>query len=364
MKTLVFACLWLGWMGTGFAQESITLRTIDEKALQAITASANEVGVPMMPGSRLFKNVGVPSPVPAAPSRPPESRLDHLLKAAAHLEAAGEPDQAHRVRQLAAQEREALLARLKALQAEVDRLQHLLGNIPQVLVEVKMMELDRKKLRATGFDFARLGPDGKSVAGVGGIGQADKLVDFKVVDENDPLIQLLGSLRKDGLMKVLSAPKLVTVSGQRALFQVGGQVPVMTPKDDGSQQIEYQNYGTRMDLVATVMEDQTIRLEIHPRISEIIEAQDPTTAPPGPLAMRVREIDTAVEMQSGQTLVIAGLAQRRDAGRPAEKDNADQPQEAGSDAEVDQNGEEPQLIILATPRIMRPPVASRPHPSY
>ena len=66
-----------------------------------------------------------------------------------------------------------------------------------------------------------------------------------------------------------------------------------------------------MDFVPIVLGNGRIRLEVRPRVSEI----DPTrsvevgsTTVPG---LRVREVDTGVEMQAGQTLALAGLVQTR-----------------------------------------------------
>src|SRR6516165_3748493 len=85
------------------------------------------------------------------PARP-EAIIDHLLRAAEHLEAAGRADDATRLRDEAKRltlgndllgRKEAELA---CLQQEVDRLRALAGQDAEVLLEFVTIEVDRRKL--------------------------------------------------------------------------------------------------------------------------------------------------------------------------------------------------------------------------
>ena len=83
------------------------------------------------------------------------------------------------------------------------------------------------------------------------------------------------------------------------------------PQSLGTTSIEYKKYGTQIDFLPIVLGNGKIRLEVRPRISE----RDPTlsveiqgTSVP---ALTLREVDTAVEMQAGQTFALAGLVQMR-----------------------------------------------------
>ena len=66
-----------------------------------------------------------------------------------------------------------------------------------------------------------------------------------------------------------------------------------------------------MDFVPIVLGENRIRLEVRPRVSELDESRgvafNGNTVP----GFRVREVDTAVEMNAGQTLALAGLVQTK-----------------------------------------------------
>jgi len=190
----------------------------------------------------------------------------------------------------------------------------------QVLVRVKLIEAARTKLERLGFDFAQI-RDGRvsryrSLADAAFADQQPSAVvagselRFGVVGKQDKLFSVLKALSKDDLVRVLAAPNLVTVSGRPSYFQVGAEVPFGIPGDGGSSQIEQKFAGTRMDISPTVLDGGRIRLEVRLRVSEV--APMPVPVFPGALpALRTWAVDTAVELEPGQTLIAGGLVQKR-----------------------------------------------------
>ncbi len=196
------------------------------------------------------------------------------------------------------------------------------GGVHQVLLNVKVMEVSRTKLRRLGFDFAQLSSSGGFIAsGVSGllasvsqtsvVTNGAETLSFGITSGNDVFFGFLDALEQNDLLKILADPVLTTVSGRPAQFNVGGEFPIIVPQSLGTVSIEYKKFGTQVDFLPIVLGNGNIRLEVRPRVSEI----DPTrsvvvnnTTVPG---LRVREIDTAVEMKAGQTLALAGLVQQR-----------------------------------------------------
>ncbi len=182
------------------------------------------------------------------------------------------------------------------------------GGVQQVLLRVKVMEVSRTKLRRLGFDFAHFTNDGFAVSSVSGLitafaqatqtatGGAGANFNFGVIGDNSAFFGVIEALRQDNLLKILAEPDLVTVSGRPSFFNVGGEFPILVPGGLGTVSVEYNG---------------NIRLEVRPRISEVDNTRSITinnTTVPG---LRVREVDTAVELRAGQTLAIAGLVQTR-----------------------------------------------------
>jgi pilus assembly protein CpaC len=195
------------------------------------------------------------------------------------------------------------------------------GGVQQVLLSVKVMEVSRTKLRALGFDFAQFSGGDSVISTVSGLiasssnGQVvtsgGETFALGFVDGNNAFFGVLEALRQNDLMKVLAEPKLVTVSGRPAFFNVGGEFPILVPQSLGTVSIEYKKFGTQVDFVPIVLGNGNIRLEVRPRVSEVDNTrsvQINNTTVPG---LRVREIDTGAEMRAGQTLALAGLIQTR-----------------------------------------------------
>ena len=199
------------------------------------------------------------------------------------------------------------------------------GGVQQILLHVKVMEVSRSKLRSMGFDFTNVnGNDviASTVSGLiarplsfggGGIPATTggELFSLGIIDGNNNFNAFLEALRQNNLMKILAEPTLTTISGRPASFNVGGEFPILIPQSLGTVSVQYRSFGTQIDFVPLVLDNGNIRLEVRPRVSEIdttrsVEIND-TTVP----GLRVREVDTAVELKAGQTLAIAGLIQTR-----------------------------------------------------
>ena len=106
---------------------------------------------------------------------------------------------------------------------------------------------------------------------------------------------------------------MVTTSGRPASFNVGGEFPILVPQSLGTVSIEYKSFGTQIDFLPLLLGNGNIRLEVRPRVSERDFSNSvrlPGSNQDVP-ALRVREVDTAVEMKPGQTLALAGLVQSR-----------------------------------------------------
>jgi hypothetical protein len=275
----------------------------------------------------------------------PDEKVDRLLKAAAHLEAAGELEEARRIRALAGKETAALLARLKALEAEVRELRERTGALTQVRVQVRLLEVSRTKLRKLGVDLSHL--EGNRVEKVL-VGNGCCRGGTQIVRPGAQILQVVEALRKDGLARVLAEPTLVAVSGRPAMLRCGGEFPASVPPPDGSEPLHYKEYGTEVSILPRVLDDGQIRLEMRLKISEL---DDPARVPPGQDSfprLNVRQTNTSVEMRSGETIVCGGLIHNRVA---AQHGGARQPQKA-SERHMEGEKEEVELLVLVTPEIV------------
>ena len=198
------------------------------------------------------------------------------------------------------------------------------GGVQQIMLKVRVMEVSRTKLRRLGVDFASFSDNGgfvssisdlitsSSIAG-GEVAASGESIRFGVLGNNSTFFGFIDALQQNQLAKVLADPTITTVSGRPAQFNVGGEIPVPIPQGINQVTIQYKPYGTQIDFVPIVLGNGNIRLEVRPRVSDLDYANAITLVgsnSPIP-ALRVRQVDTGVEMKAGQTLALAGLVQTR-----------------------------------------------------
>ena len=107
---------------------------------------------------------------------------------------------------------------------------------------------------------------------------------------------------------MLSNPKVITKSGTQANFTVGGEVPVPYSNAQGVG-AEFKKFGVILNVLPVIVTekkdtvDVQLQLEVsNPDYSKPVSVGG-TTIP----SMITRQIQTEVELKSGETLVIGGL---------------------------------------------------------
>ena len=208
------------------------------------------------------------------------------------------------------------------------------GGVQQVLLQVKVMEVSRTKLRNFGFDWGDLNQNGSfavngvsgllntavNQSGGGGTGASTALgalqpgnaqnFSFGVLNSGNHFFGVLDLLTQKSVAKVVAEPQLVTVSGRPAQFMVGGSFPIIVASAF-YQSVQWRNYGTQVDFVPIVLGNGAIRLEVRPQVSELDPSQGTTLNGTTVPAIIMRQVDTAAELRAGQTLALAGLVQQR-----------------------------------------------------
>lgn len=202
------------------------------------------------------------------------------------------------------------LAELNCLQTEIDELRRSTGTPQQILIRVQALEVSLTKLRELGAEFSRRDERAaKKPAQVASLLQNPN-GRFGVIDDGESFLSVIESLQQRNIAKVLADPSIVAVSGRPATFNVGGEFPIPAPP--GSQQaVDFQQYGTKVDVLAIVQGDNRVRLELRVRVSERDDSRSVEIEGTRVPALHVRQCDSAVELEFGQTGLLTGLVQRR-----------------------------------------------------
>ena len=127
------------------------------------------------------------------------------------------------------------------------------------------------------------------------------------------LSSMLEAFERVGLVRTLAEPNLTAVSGESAKFLAGGEFPVPIGQDNqGRITVEFKPFGVGLGFTPVVMSGGRISLKVSTEVSELsnvgaLQLNSSLTIP----GLSVRRAETSVEMQSGSSLMIAGLLQSK-----------------------------------------------------
>jgi pilus assembly protein CpaC len=179
--------------------------------------------------------------------------------------------------------------------------------VQTVLLHTKIMEVSRTKLRALGIDWSFTSSDFNISSNIGNLVREQATTGgLSIISGSSQFDANFRALRQNNLVKVLAEPTLVAQHGRPATFTVGGELPIpmITQTNFG---VQYKRYGTTVDFVPFVVGPGRIRLEVRPEVSDV----DPSRSVQGIPGLVTRFLETAVELNAGQTLALGGLLQLR-----------------------------------------------------
>lgn len=101
---------------------------------------------------------------------------------------------------------------------------------------------------------------------------------------------------------ILAEPRLAARSGGSAKFLAGGEFPISISNINGTT-IEFKEFGIQLSVTPEVDRNNNIRAEVETEVSAI----DNSVAVQGVPGLLTRKTSTAINMRSGETLVISGL---------------------------------------------------------
>src|SRR6266702_1441357 len=201
-------------------------------------------------------------------------------------------------------------------------------NPQQVLLEVRVAQLDRTSLKKLGISLLMKGTTaegfvnnitapasgdtciaGKSSNSV--LGSFNPLDPFQIGISHLPsgVGAVLQALTTKGFAKVLAEPNLLVKSGQEGNFLAGSKIPYSIVTSTGgtaTTSIVFVDVGVKLRFKPEVAENGNISLKIDPAEVSTIQG---TLAVNGYPIIDTREVRTNVELKDGESLVLAGLLQ-------------------------------------------------------
>ncbi len=208
-------------------------------------------------------------------------------------------------------------------------------NQDQVMLKVKVVEMQRDVLKQLGIDYAANGLDifGAKVVGAtlfpfsatgtvpsnlfnpllnGGKGTiTNPAVGF--FNKNNTFGTQLQALERNGVSRTLAEPTLTAISGESAKFLVGGEFPIITgiDADTRTATVTFKEFGVGLNFTPVVLSGGRISLKVATEVSEIDNSTSVTMSGTTIPGLKTRRADSTMEIPSGGSLVMAGLIQQQ-----------------------------------------------------
>jgi pilus assembly protein CpaC len=179
----------------------------------------------------------------------------------------------------------------------------------QVNLEVRILEAQRDAGRQLGVQWggtigqARIGVGGGPTNPAAGAGTFSGFM-TNVISGGIDLSVLINALESKALVRTLAEPNLTTLSGVKASFLAGGEVPIRTADPNGNIALSYRQFGVLLGFTPMVLDNDRIQIHLQPEVSGI---NGFTTG--GDPIFNTRNLDATVELRDGQSFAVAGLLQ-------------------------------------------------------
>jgi len=283
-------------------------------------------------------------------------------------------------------------------------------DLPQVRVDIRLIEVDRSKLRALdpnsvlalsdfrqpslnpassaaavqGNQAARVGSSGAAIQNVLSFLNGGLLNEIQYSGGQVAIDSALSFLEREGIAQSLSSPSLTVLSGEMAQVQIGGEIPVPTafaPAFGGGaaagnaggggaaaatpgvfSSVEFVPFGVQLQIRPLVGEDDIITLDVQPLVvtpdSVLTNTiRQSTGAAVATTAFQTRALRTSSRLQDGQALLIGGLLSNITSTNTASTPYLRAVPFLGRLFQgVNRNDQDTELIVVVNPVILREPI--------
>ena len=206
---------------------------------------------------------------------------------------------------------------------------------PEVIMEVEVLEISHSLAEQLGinypssFSLSTTKPANSTGTGTttGGAGGGLVLSDLAKQNKNTIAVSSLGIsidlLKTIGDTNVLSSPRIRARNKEKAKIVVGNRLPVVTSGTSATvggsfstSNVQYIEVGLTLEVQPTIHNDGNVAIKVALEVSSIIKQLSVPTGSGGATTLAyeigTRNASTLLELQDGETQVLAGLIQDSD----------------------------------------------------
>nr|WP_279114813.1 DNA uptake porin HofQ [Enterobacter soli] len=232
--------------------------------------------------------------------------------------------------------------------------------VEQVELAAHIVTITEKSLRELGVKWNLA-----ESAGAGSVGQATTLSDdlsvsqatthvgFNIGRINGRLLDLeLSALEQKQQVEIIASPRLLASHMQPASIKQGSEIPYQVSSgESGATSVEFKEAVLGMEVTPVVLPGGRVRLKLH--ISENMPGQVLQQENGETLAIDKQEIETQVEVKSGETLTLGGIfSQKNKTGSDSVPGLGKIPWFGQFFRHDGKDNERRELVVFITPRLV------------
>ncbi|MEO3382900.1 DNA uptake porin HofQ [Enterobacter soli] len=259
-----------------------------------------------------------------------------------------------RTNRLLARDNQAVLDSLQLWAEQMDM------PVEQVELAAHIVTITEKSLRELGVKWNLA-----ESAGAGSVGQATTLsadlsvsqatthVGFNIGRINGRLLDLeLSALEQKQQVEIIASPRLLASHMQPASIKQGSEIPYQVSSgESGATSVEFKEAVLGMEVTPVVLPGGRVRLKLH--ISENMPGQVLQQENGETLAIDKQEIETQVEVKSGETLTLGGIfSQKNKTGSDSVPGLGKIPWFGQFFRHDGKDNERRELVVFITPRLV------------
>lgn len=186
--------------------------------------------------------------------------------------------------------------------------------VEQVELAAHIVTINEKSLRELGVKWSLAEAQHQTAAGavtslVSALpaAAATSRVGFNIGRINGRLLELeLSALEQKQQLDIIASPRLLASHMQPASIKQGSEIPYQVSSGErGATSVEFKEAVLGMEVTPTVLQKGRIRLKLH--ISQNVPGKVLQQADGEVLAIDKQEIETLVEVKSGETIALGGI---------------------------------------------------------
>ncbi|AFM61934.1 outer membrane porin HofQ [Enterobacter cloacae subsp. dissolvens SDM] len=232
--------------------------------------------------------------------------------------------------------------------------------VEQVELAAHIVTINEKSLRELGvkWSLAEATETGKvgQVTALGSdlsVASATTHVGFNIGRINGRLLDLeLSALEQKQQVDIIASPRLLASHMQPASIKQGSEIPYQVSSgESGATSVEFKEAVLGMEVTPVVLPGGRVRLKLH--ISENMPGQVLQQADGETLAIDKQEIETQVEVKSGETLALGGIfSQKNKTGSDSVPGLGKIPWLGQLFRHDGKDNERRELVVFITPRLV------------